>query len=53
MVPVHKPEQIDHEPEASLREGNIEKYNRRIKQRVDKAAHIEGAASAAINGNRG
>ncbi|MEE8344262.1 MAG: hypothetical protein V3R35_02935, partial [Woeseiaceae bacterium] len=33
---------LDHEPEGNLKAGNIEKHNRRIKQRVDKAAHIEG-----------
>jgi hypothetical protein len=47
VVPVHKPDKLDHEPETSLRESNIEKHNRRTKQRVDKTAVIEGAALAA------
>jgi hypothetical protein len=46
VVPVHKQDKLDHEPETSLRESNIEKHNRRTKQRVDKTAVIEGAAIA-------
>jgi len=33
----------DHEPDINLKAGNIDKHNRSIIQRVDKAAIIEGA----------